>query len=338
MASAPDPAVRVRFCPSPTGNPHVGLVRTALFNWAYARHTGGTFVFRIEDTDAARDSEESYEQLLDSLRWLGFDWDEGPEVGGPHAPYRQSQRMDLYKDVAAKLLDAGHAYHCYCSPEELDARRDAARAAGKPSGYDGHCRELTEEQVAAYKAEGRKPVVRFRMPDETITFTDLVRGEITFTAGERPGLRHRPRQRLPAVHAGQPGRRRADGDHPRAPRRGPALLHAPPDGPVPGADGHRRRQRCPPSATCRTSWARATRSSPSATRSPPEPLRERGFIPEGLLNYLSLLGWCLSADEDIFTVDELVEPSTSTTCSPTRPASTSRRPRRSTATTSACWT
>lgn len=103
MASAP---VRVRFCPSPTGNPHVGLVRTALFNWAFARHHQGTLVFRIEDTDAARDSEESYEQLLDSMRWLGFDWDEGPEVGGPHAPYRQSQRMDLYKEVAQKLQDA----------------------------------------------------------------------------------------------------------------------------------------------------------------------------------------------------------------------------------------
>lgn len=120
--------VRVRFCPSPTGNPHVGLVRTALFNWAYARHEKGTLVLRIEDTDAARDSEESYEQLLDSLRWLGLDWDEGPEVGGPHTPYRQSQRMDIYADVADKLRAAGHAYPCYCTTEELDARRDAARA------------------------------------------------------------------------------------------------------------------------------------------------------------------------------------------------------------------
>ncbi|NEE31018.1 glutamate--tRNA ligase, partial [Streptomyces sp. SID7982] len=106
---------RVRFCPSPTGNPHVGLVRTALFNWAFARHHQGTLVFRIEDTDAARDSEESYQQLLDSMRWLGLDWDEGPEIGGPHAPYRQSQRMDLYKDVAEKLLAAGYAYPCYCT-------------------------------------------------------------------------------------------------------------------------------------------------------------------------------------------------------------------------------
>ncbi len=116
MASASAPAVRVRFCPSPTGNPHVGLVRTALFNWAFAKHHQGTLVFRIEDTDAARDSEESYGQLLDSLRWLGFDWDEGPEVGGPHAPYRQSQRMDIYKDVAQKLQDAGRAYPAATAP------------------------------------------------------------------------------------------------------------------------------------------------------------------------------------------------------------------------------
>lgn len=131
-AATPSSPVRVRFCPSPTGNPHVGLVRTALFNWAYARHTGGTMVFRIEDTDAARDSEESYQQLLDSMRWLGLDWDEGPEVGGPHAPYRQSQRTDLYNDVAERLVAEGYAYPCYCTTEELDERREAARAAGRP--------------------------------------------------------------------------------------------------------------------------------------------------------------------------------------------------------------
>ena len=123
--------VRVRFCPSPTGNPHVGMVRTALFNWAYARHTGGTFIFRIEDTDIARDSEQSYQDLLASLRWLGMDWDEGPEVGGPHSPYRQSQRMDIYADIAKKLLDSGKAYYCYCSPEELEDRREKARAESK---------------------------------------------------------------------------------------------------------------------------------------------------------------------------------------------------------------
>ena len=133
--------IRVRFCPSPTGNPHVGMVRTALFNWAFARHTGGTFVFRIEDTDSARDSEESYEALLSSLRWLGLDWDEGPEVGGPYGPYRQSQRRENYTALVQQLLESGRAYECYCSPEELEERRKQAMAEKRAPGYDGHCRE-----------------------------------------------------------------------------------------------------------------------------------------------------------------------------------------------------
>src|SRR3712207_6701967 len=124
-------AVRVRFCPSPTGSPHVGLARTALFNWAFARHHSGTFVFRIEDTDAARDSLESYQTLLEVMRWLGFTWDEGPEVGGPHAPYRQSDRLPVYAEVADRLLAAGRAYYCYCSQEELEARNERARAEGR---------------------------------------------------------------------------------------------------------------------------------------------------------------------------------------------------------------
>ena len=146
-----DTPVRVRFCPSPTGTPHVGLIRTALFNWAHAKHTKGTFVFRIEDTDAARDSEESYPQLLEALKWLGITWEEGVEVGGPHEPYRQSQRLDLYKDVVAKLIEAGYAYECYSSPEEVEARH---RAAGRDPklGYDNFDRELTEDQVAAFRS------------------------------------------------------------------------------------------------------------------------------------------------------------------------------------------
>ncbi|NLE72675.1 MAG: glutamate--tRNA ligase, partial [Actinomycetales bacterium] len=121
-------AVRVRFCPSPTGNPHVGNIRTCLFNWAYARHTGGTFVFRIEDTDAARDSEESYRLLVEAMHWLGMDWDEGVEVGGPYGPYRQSERMGIYADVARRLLEAGYAYESFSTPEEVEARH---RAAGR---------------------------------------------------------------------------------------------------------------------------------------------------------------------------------------------------------------
>src|SRR5450756_2175160 len=144
--------IRVRFCPSPTGTPHVGLIRTALFNWAYARHVGGTFVFRIEDTDAARDSQESYQQLLDAMRWLGLDWDEGVEVGGPHEPYRQSQRMEIYADVARQLLEAGFAYESFSTVEEIEARHLAA-GEGPKLGYDGFDRGLTEEQKAGYRAE-----------------------------------------------------------------------------------------------------------------------------------------------------------------------------------------
>ena len=177
--------VRVRFCPSPTGTPHVGLIRTALFNWAYARHTGGKFIFRIEDTDPARDSEESYEQLLDALAWLGLDWDEGVEVGGPHGPYRQSERSAIYKEVADRLLEAGYAYESYSTPDEIKERNIAA---GRPAefGYDGFDRNLTEEQKAAFRAEGRQPALRIRMPDEDIVFDDLIRGRIEFKAGSVP--------------------------------------------------------------------------------------------------------------------------------------------------------
>ncbi|WP_216589373.1 glutamate--tRNA ligase [Streptomyces brasiliscabiei] len=300
-------SVRVRFCPSPTGNPHVGLVRTALFNWAFARHTGGTFVFRIEDTDAARDSEESYGQLLDSLRWLGFTWDEGPEIGGPHAPYRQSQRMESYKEVAEKLKDAGHAYACYCSASELEERRDAARAAGKPSGYDGKCREVTPEQLARYEAEGREPIIRFRMPDETITFTDLVRGELTFTPENVPDYGIVRANGAPLYTLVNP----VDDALMEITHvlRGEDLLSSTP------------RQIALYKALIELGIAKEIPSfghlpyvmgegnKKLSKRDPESSLnlyRERGFLPEGLLNYLSLLGWSLSADQDIFTIEEMV--------------------------------
>ena len=174
--------IRVRFCPSPTGTPHVGLVRTALFNWAYARHTGGTFVFRIEDTDAARDTEESYEQIVDALTWLGLERDEGIDVGGPHEPYRQSRRSKIYADVIERLKAAGHVYESFSNAEEIDARNEAA---GRPKqlGYDNYDRDLTDDQKAAFRAEGRQPALRMRVPDMDLGFDDLVRGEITFPAG-----------------------------------------------------------------------------------------------------------------------------------------------------------
>ncbi|MFJ4701027.1 glutamate--tRNA ligase [Streptomyces sp. NPDC088768] len=304
---ANDGTVRVRFCPSPTGNPHVGLVRTALFNWAFARHHQGTLVFRVEDTDAARDSEESYEALLDSLRWLGLDWDEGPEVGGPHAPYRQSQRMDVYRDVARRLEESGHAYRCYCTSEELDARREAARAAGRPSGYDGHCRDLSAEQVAAYEAEGREPIVRFRMPDKAITFTDLVRGELTFAPENVPDYGIVRANGAPLYTLVNPVDdalmeithvlRGEDllSSTPRQIALYEALIELDLAKEIP-AFGH-------------LPYVMGEGNKKLSKRDPQASLnlyRERGFLPEGLLNYLSLLGWSFSPDEDIFTLDQMV--------------------------------
>lgn len=299
--------VRVRFCPSPTGTPHVGLIRTALFNWAHARHTNGTFVFRIEDTDAARDSEESYQQLLEALKWLGITWEEGVEVGGPHEPYRQSQRLDLYKDVVAKLIDAGYAYEAYSTPEEVEARH---RAAGRDPklGYDNFDRDLTAEQIATFKAEGREPVLRVRMPDTDVTFTDMVRGDITFKAGSIPDY----------VIV------RADGS--------PLYtLVNPVDDALMGITHVLRGEDLLSSTPRQVVLIRALMEIGVASYMPvfghlpyvmgegnkklskrdPQSnlflLRDRGFIPEGLLNYLSLLGWSLSADEDIFTVEQLIE-------------------------------
>jgi glutamyl-tRNA synthetase len=300
--------VRVRFCPSPTGSPHVGLARTALFNWAFARHTGGQFVFRIEDTDAARDSQESYDTLLEVMRWLGFDWDEGPEVGGPHGPYRQSERYDIYADVAARLHESGRAYHCYCSPEELDERNQAARAEGRAPGYDGHCRRLTEEQVTAYVAEGRKPVLRFRMPDRPITFNDLVRGEITFQPENVPDYALVRANGHPLYTLVNP----VDDALMEITHvlRGEDLLSSTPRqialydalaeiGVGPGRTprfGH-------------LPYVMGQGNKKLSKRDPESNLlgyRERGFLPEGLLNYLALLGWAIAEDRDIFTMEEMV--------------------------------
>ena len=308
MTDARASNVRVRFCPSPTGSPHVGLARTALFNWAFARHHGGTFVFRIEDTDAARDSQESYDTLLDVMRWLGFDWDEGPEVGGPFGPYRQSERYDIYADVAAKLLAAGRAYHCYCSADELDQRNENARSEGRAPGYDGHCRDLTAEQVAAFEAEDRKPVVRFRMPDQAITFDDLVRGDITFQPENVPDYVLVRGNGHPLYTLVNP----VDDALMEITHvlRGEDLLSSTPrqlalydalaeigvgNGSTPQF-GH-------------LPYVMGQGNKKLSKRDPESSLlgyRDRGFLPEGLLNYLALLGWAIAEDRDIFTMDEMV--------------------------------
>ena len=298
--------VKVRFCPSPTGTPHVGLVRTALFNWAYARHTGGTFVFRIEDTDAARDSEESFEAILDALRWLGLNWDEGIDVGGPHEPYRQSQRSHIYLEVIEKLKASGHIYESYLTGEEIDARNEAAGRA-KQLGYDNSERDLTEKQRAAYRAEGRSPALRLRVPEQDITFTDLVRGEITFPAGSFPDFvvvrpNGQPLYTLvnPVDDAlmGVTHVLRGEDLLSSTPRQ-IALYNAMYEAGITGfipQFGH-------------LPFVMGEGNKKLSKRDPESNLfhhRDRGFIPEGLLNYLSLLGWGLSDDQDIFTMEELI--------------------------------
>ena len=299
--------VRVRFCPSPTGTPHVGLVRTALFNWAYARHTGGRFVFRIEDTDAERDSEESFEMILDGLRWLGLNWDEGIDVGGPHEPYRQSERTDIYLDVIEKLKASGHIYESFLTGEEID-ERNKANGRAVQLGYDNSERELSEEVRATYKAEGRSPALRLRVPDVDITFNDLVRGEITFPAGSFPDFvvvrpNGQPLYTLvnPVDDAlmGVTHVLRGEDLLSSTPRQ-IALYNAmfeagitkfiPQFGHLPFVMGEGNKK--------------------LSKRDPESNLfhhRDRGFIPEGLLNYLALLGWSISADRDVFSLDELVE-------------------------------
>jgi glutamyl-tRNA synthetase len=176
-----DTGIRVRMAPSPTGRLHIGTARTTLYNWLFARHTGGTFVLRIEDSDQTRSSEEFTADILASLRWLGIDWDEGPEVEGPHGPYFQSQKLDRYREVAEELLAQGTAYPCYCTPEELAERRKEMQAAGLPPKYDRKCLTLSAEERARLDAEGRPKALRFRVPDEgSVGWRDLIRGEVSF--------------------------------------------------------------------------------------------------------------------------------------------------------------
>ncbi|CAN5213055.1 glutamate--tRNA ligase [soil metagenome] len=298
--------VRVRFCPSPTGIPHVGMVRTALFNWAYARHTGGKLIFRIEDTDAARDSEESYLQLIDALTWLGLDWDEGVEKGGPDAPYRQSQRTDIYLAIIKNLVDAGHLYESYVTPEEMDAR-NVANGRDKQQGYDNFERDLTDEQRAAFRAEGRSPALRLRVPDTALSFTDLVRGEITFPAGSTTDFVVVRPNGAPLYTFVNPVDDALMGvthvlrgedllsSTPRQIALYAALIEigvttfVPQFGHLPYVlgDGNKKLSKRDPEADLFIH-------------------RERGFVPEGLLNYLSLLGWSIGPDRDVFTPAELI--------------------------------
>ena len=283
------------------------MVRTALFNWAYARHTGGTFVFRIEDTDAARDSEESYDALLSALSWLGLTWDEGPVVGGPHGPYRQSERMDIYADVARRLLEGGFAYECFCSTEELEAAREKAMAEKRAPGYDGHCRALSADQFAAYRADGREAVIRLRMPDRDLTWDDLVRGPVTFAADQVPDYVLVRANGDPLYTLVNP----VDDALMRITHvlRGEDLLSSTPrqialyealaaigvsDGTTPRF-GH-------------LPYVMGEGNKKLSKRDPESSLqmyRDEGYLPEALLNYLALLGWSMGEDREFFSLPEM---------------------------------
>ncbi|TYB31539.1 MAG: glutamate--tRNA ligase [Candidatus Mcinerneyibacterium aminivorans] len=176
--------IRTRFAPSPTGKLHVGGARTALFNYLFTKHHDGINVLRIEDTDKNRSTKESEKKLIKQLKWMGLDWDEGPDIGGPYGPYRQSERTELYKEYAEKLVEMDAAYYCYCTDEELEEKREKAKKEGKPPIYDGHCRNLTDEQIEKYKDEGRKPVIRFKVDkNKKYSFSDNIHGNIEIEEG-----------------------------------------------------------------------------------------------------------------------------------------------------------
>jgi glutamyl-tRNA synthetase len=297
--------------PSPTGSPHVGLARTALYNWAFARHNavkggGGTFVLRIEDTDKERNTQESYDSLFEVMAWLGLDWDEGPDVGGPYAPYRQSERSDIYADVLSRLYEGGFTYACYCTNDEVTARRKAS--GSKILGYDGFCRALTAEQKEAFLAEGREPVIRFRMPDGEITFDDLVRGDITFHTDHVPDYALARANGDPLYTLVAP----VDDAMMKITHvlRGEDLLSSTPRQialydaliAVGVADVTPRFGHLP--------YVMGEGNKKLSKRDPEAHLlayRDQGFLPEGLLNYLALLGWAIADDRDVFTLDEMVE-------------------------------
>ena len=298
--------VKVRFAPSPTGDLHVGNIRTALFDWAYARHTGGTFLFRIEDTDTTRVTDEYIKAAIDTLKWLGLDWDEGPEVGGDNGPYLQSQRLDIYTHWAHTFIEQKDAYYCYCTPQELEAVREAQRAANQAPGYNGHCRELSAEQIAEYKRQERGAVVRMRMPEGTTTFVDLIRGEMQFDHKFVPDFVLARADGSPlytlavavddvlmkVTHilrgedllSSTPRQIRVYQAMGLKEQEYPVFAHLPF---VMGADNAKLSKR---NGEVSIAW-----------------YREKGFLPEAICNYLALLGWSPGDDRENVTMKELCE-------------------------------
>lgn len=298
--------VRVRFAPSPTGDLHVGNIRTALFDWAYARHTGGKLIFRIEDTDRERVTDEYIARAIETLRWLGLQWDEGPEVGGQYGPYLQSQRLDIYTQWAQTFLKNGDAYNCYCSTEELEARREKQRELNQAPGYDGKCRSLSPAEIAEFEAQGRKPVIRMRMPDGETRFNDLIRGEVVFEHKYVPDFVLMRADGSPLytlavavddvlmkithvlrgedLLSSTPRQIRVYQAMNVKPEDYPLFAHLPF---VMGQDNAKLSKR---NGEVSIAW-----------------YREQGFLPEAICNYLALLGWSPGDDRENISMQELVE-------------------------------
>ncbi len=296
--------IKVRFAPSPTGPFHIGGARSALFNWLEARHTGGVFLVRVEDTDLKRSTKESEENIKESLQWLGMNWDEGVDVGGPNGPYRQTERLDIYKAAVQRLLDEGKAYYCYCSAEELEESRKAQLADGKTPVYDDHCRKLSDEEIAKFEAEGRKPVVRLKVrKDGVFAFDDMVRGHVEFQASGVGDFIIMKSDGIPvynfAVVIDDAQMEithviRAEEHLSNTPRQlaiYEALGYEPPKfahiSLILGEDHKKMSKRH--GATSVTEY------------------KNMGYLPQAVVNYLALLGWTPKGEQEIFTEEELIK-------------------------------
>lgn len=296
--------MKVRFAPSPTGPFHIGGARSALFNWLLARREGGTFLLRIEDTDLVRSTRESEENIKAALKWLGMDWDEGIDVGGDNGPYRQTERLDIYKEVTDRLIAEGKAYYCYCTEEELEAERQAQLARGETPKYNGHCRHLTEEQRAAYEAEGRKPTVRLRVPlNETVAFDDMVRGHVSFESNGIGDFVIVKSDGIPVYnyavviddHTMEVTHViRAEEHLSNTPRQ--IVIYNALGWEVPtfghislimGKDGKKMSKRHGATSV--------------------EQYKNLGYLPEAINNFLALMGWAPEGEQELFTTEELIK-------------------------------
>ncbi|MGD8439309.1 MAG: glutamate--tRNA ligase [Holophagae bacterium] len=298
------PAVRTRIAPSPTGDPHVGTAYVALFNYALARQQGGQFVLRIEDTDQQRSSVEAEAMILDALNWLGLDWDEGPDVGGPHGPYRQSERSEIYRDHAERLVAAGEAYPCFCTRDRLDALRAEQKTAKTRFGYDGHCRAIDPDEAARRRAAGEPHVVRLAMPTTgELVVEDLLRGEIRFPADQIDDQVLLKSDGYPTYHLAN-----VVDDHLMEISH---VIRA--EEWISSLPKHLRLYQAfgwEPPVFCHLPLLRNADTSKISKRKNPVSLnyyRRAGYLPEALLNYLALMGFAMPDERDEFTLEEFVD-------------------------------